>query len=143
MTYATLADLVVRAGEKEILQIADRDRDGVADPDVIEGALANAAMRIDGYVGVKFDLPLPSVPALVQDWAVSIARYVLHRNGAPAHVRQDYDDAIAALKDVAAGRIILPVALGDPAPASSGAAGTVMASHPDQVWTEDRLRGWR
>lgn len=140
MTYATLSDLVARAGDAEIRQIADRDRDGVADAEVIAAALVDADMCVDGYLAVKFGLPLPSVPDLVKKWAVAIARYVLHHNGAPDHVRQDYEDTIAALKDVAAGRIVLPV---ETPPAASPASGKVMAAHPDQVWTARKLQGWR
>ena len=140
MTYATLDDLKNRAGASEIYQIADRDRDGVLDQPVIDKALLDADNLIDGYVSAKYDVPLASVPALVNTWAVSIARYILHRNGAPDNVAQDYKDAIAALKDVSSGRIKLPVAAGaDPLTTSDG---TVMASHPDEVFTADKLRGW-
>lgn len=141
MSYASLEDLIARAGEAEIRQIADRDRDGTPDPDVIAAALADADNTVNGYVGAKYDLPLPSVPALVQTWSVSIARYILHRNGAPEHVRQDYTDAISALKDVAGGRIALPVGAGDATPVSQ--TGQVMAAHPPQVFTPQKLAGWR
>lgn len=142
MTYASLDDLVARAGDAEIRQIADRDRDGTPDPAVVAAALLDADNAIDGYIATKYDLPLPSVPALVRTWAVSIARYGLHRNGAPEHVRQDYTDAIAALKDVAAGRIALPVAPGAAAPTAGGQGGSVLGAHPDTVFTPEKLRGW-
>lgn len=141
MSYATLPDLVARAGDTEIRQIADRDRDGVPDAEVIAAALVDADNAIDGYIATRYDLPLPSVPALVRTWAVSIARYILHRNGAPDHVRQDYTDALTALKDVAGGRIALPVGAGDPAPTSQ--TGQVMAAHPPEVFTPQKLAGWR
>nr|WP_321511109.1 DUF1320 domain-containing protein [uncultured Celeribacter sp.] len=140
MTYATLTDLIDRAGETEITQIADRDRDGEADPDVIEAALTDADNTINGYVGAKYTLPFVSVPDLVNTWAISIARYVLHRNGAPDHVETDYKDAIAALKDVARGLIVLPVDEGETAPVSQ--TGTVMSAHPPRVFTPEKLRGW-
>ena len=140
MPYATLADLIERAGEAEIRQVADRDRDGTIDADVIEAALTDADNLVNGYVAAKYTVPLASVPDLVRTWAVSIARYVLHRNGPADHIAQDYKDAIAALKDVAAGKIRLPVAVGEAAPAS--ASGTVMATHPPEVFTAQKLRGW-
>lgn len=140
MAYATLTDLTERAGEAEITQIADRDRDGLIDMDVIDAALKDADNTIDGYVGAKYTLPLISVPDLINTWAVSIARYVLHRNGAPDHVETDYKDAIAALKDVARGLISLPIKEGETAPVSQ--TGTVMSAHPDQVFTADKLAGW-
>lgn len=140
MAYATLQDLIERAGDAEIKQIADRDRDGTPDPDVVASALEDASTMIDGYVGAKYDLPLPSVPPSLRPWAVSIARYLLHRNGAPEHVRQDYDDVIAALKDVSKGIIALPAPTGETEPTSS--SGTVIAGGPDQVFTPSKLRGW-
>lgn len=141
MTYATLSDLIERAGQSEIRQIADRDRDGLIDEGVVQSALADADNLIDGYIAAKYATPLPSTPSLVRTWAVSIARYVLHRNGAPDHVAADYKDAMSALKDVSLGRIALPVAAGETAPAATG--GTVMASHPLQVFTPQKLRGWK
>ena len=140
MTYATLADLIERAGETEIRQIADRDRDGEPDPEVIAAALSDADNTVNGYVGVKYQLPLPAVPELVVTWSVSIARYVLHRNGAPEHVAQDYKDAISALKDVSRGLIALPVAEGEAGPVAQ--TGIIMAEHPPQVFTRKKMRGW-
>ncbi|OJY36360.1 MAG: hypothetical protein BGP11_08430 [Rhodobacterales bacterium 65-51] len=141
MTYATLADLVARAGDAEIRQIADRDRDGTPDPEVIAAALQGADDTINGYVGAKYDLPFPVVPSLVITWATSIARYTLHRNGAPKHVRDDYDDAKAALRDVQAGRMALTVGANDPAPVNQ--TGQIMAAHPPEVFTPQKLAGWK
>ena len=140
MTYATLSDLVERAGDAELRQIADRDRDGTPDPDVIAAALTGADNVIDGYVFARYSRPLPSIPPILATWATSIARYTLHRNGAPAWVAQDYKDAIATLKDVAAGRYSLPVEEGETAPQAQ--TGRVLSDHPAQVFTADRLRGW-
>lgn len=140
MAYATLADLIERASEREIREISDRDRDGETDPEVIAAALADADNRINSYIAVKYATPLPSVPDLVRTWAVSIARYVLHHNGAPKHVKDDFDDAIAALKDVSRGLAALPVADGEAPPVDQ--AGKVMASHPATVFTQEKLRGW-
>lgn len=139
MTYASLNDLLARAGEAEILDTADRDRDGVADPEVIAAALTHADNIANGYIGAKYGA-LSVVPDLVRTWCTSIARYLLWANGAPESVRQDYDDAISALKDVAKGTIALPVPAGQPAP--EALTGRVMDAHPDQVFTPSKLRGW-
>jgi phage gp36-like protein len=139
VTYAVLADLIARAGDDEIRQIADRDRDGVADATVIAAALQDADNTVNGYLRTRFDLPLVATPSLVRTWAVSIARHMLHRNGPPDHVVADYRDAIAALKDVAAGRITLPDATGQ-TPAGSG--GVHLAEHPAQVFSSTKLTGW-
>lgn len=142
MTYATLDDLNARAGADEIRQVADRDRDGMPDAEVIAGALAHADNTINGYVRARYDLPFVDVPDLVRTWAISIARYFLHRSGPPEYVVADYKDAVAALKDVSAGRIALPVTGGTGAVQPQSATGTIMAAHPDEVFSAIKLRGW-
>lgn len=142
MTYAALDDLIARAGIDEVRQVADRDRDGTPDPEVIAGALAHADNIVNGYSRTRYELPFVDVPDLVRTWAVSIARHFLHRNGPPDYVVTDYKDALAALKDVAAGRIALPVTDNPSGVQPSQASGTVQASHPEEVFTPQKLRGW-
>lgn len=139
VSYATLDDLIARAGLVEIRQIADRDRDGEIDPDVISEALAHADNLVNGYVAAKYKLPFASVPDLVRTWAIAIARHKLHFQGPPDYVVDDYKDALAALKDVAAGKIELPIETGEIPQSSSG---SVMACIPDQVFSKHGLRGW-
>lgn len=141
MSYASLADLVELAGLEEILQVADRDGDGVADADVIAAALTHADNTINGYLAVRYAIPLSVVPDLVRTWAVSIARYRLHRDGAPDQVVRDYNAAIAALKDVARGQIDLPIDPNDGSLASA-ATGGIAVTGPEPVFTQDKLEGW-
>ncbi|SOC41566.1 phage gp36-like protein [Rhizobium subbaraonis] len=140
MPYATLDDLIERAGQDEILQVADRDQDDLADPAVIEAALAHADNTVNGYLAVRYAMPLSAVPPIVVTWAVSIARYHLHREGAPDYVVRDYKDALAALKDAARGLVAIPGADGV-APQQS-AAGAVSVTGPEPVFSKDKLGGW-
>lgn len=141
MSYASLADLIERAGEDEILQVADRDSDGVIDPDVVTAALVHADNMANGYLAVRFALPLATVPDLLRTWCISIARYHLHRDGPPDHIVRDYRDAIASLKDLARGVIDLPIGVNDPAPAaSSSGAAVVVGDEP--VFSKACLEGW-
>ena len=139
MTYATQADLEARAGIAELLDLADRDGDGVIDADVVLAALSDAKNIVDGYIANRYGA-LTTIPSLVRTWSVSIARYLLWSNGSPEHIRQDYEDAISALKDVSKGVMALPVPVGQTAPEM--VAGRVLAAHPDPVWTAEKLRGW-
>jgi phage gp36-like protein len=139
MAYAALADLVARAGAEEILQVADRDGSGAADPEVVAAALRHATTTIDAYLAARYALPLAPVPEVVRGWAVALARHWLHRDGPPEHVRQDHEDAMAALKDAARGTLVLPGA-GSAVPP---AAGAVLAAHPPQIFSAEALRGWR
>lgn len=136
MTYATLTDLIERAGNAEIIQIADRDDDNVPDDTVVDAALIHADNIVNSYVGVKYRVPLDETPDIVRTWAVSIARYYLHRYDRPEYLVQDYKDAMSALRDVAAGKISLPTATGVD-PAASASSGTVSAVHP-RPWFNPR-----
>lgn len=140
MTYATLSDLIDRAGEYEILQVADRDDSGAPDETVVAKALSDADNIINGYVASKYDLPFVEVPDLLSTWSTSIARYLLHRDGAPEHIEADYKDALSGLKDVSFGRIALTGVSGA---TQDQASGTHLSSAPDQVFTDHELRGWK
>lgn len=140
MAYCTLADLIDRAGEAEILQVADRDLDGIADAAVIEAAVTAAGDQIDAWLAGRFSLPLDPVPAIARGWAVSIARYLLHRDGAPDHVVRDQRDALTALREAAAGRLSLPSATGlTPAPTSAGGIGVATDG---SCFTDERMGGF-
>ena len=63
MTYATQADMLVRFGEPELIQLTDRfDAPlGLIDPDVLGQALARADGEIDSYIAARVSLPLAAV----------------------------------------------------------------------------------
>ncbi|MEN2980265.1 DUF1320 domain-containing protein [Tistrella bauzanensis] len=141
--YATLDDLIARAGD-EIRQLADRDRDGTPDPEVISAALTDAAQTIDAYLAVRYVVPLAvPPPAMVQGWATSIARYRLHRNGPPDHVVADYKDALRQLADASAGRLLLTGVDGVSAPVSDATGGVHVASDDPVFGAPGALDGWR
>lgn len=138
--YCTQADLETRYGADEVLQLADRDGDGVADTGVIEAAIADAGNEIDGYLAGVASLPLASVPPLLARLACDLARFGLWRDGASERVRQGAQDARAALADIARGRIRLPDADGAQ-PTASGAA-TLRVTARTRVFSDDALAGY-
>ena len=140
MSYANLNDLVDRAGEDEILQVADRDDDGIADPDVVAASLTHADNTINGYLATRFAMPLAAVPPITITWAVAIARYHLHRDTPPDYVVRDYKEALAQLKDAARGLLDLPGVDGITPPATS--SGSVRIEGPEPVFSRDKLGGW-
>ncbi|NNG05319.1 MAG: DUF1320 domain-containing protein, partial [Inquilinus sp.] len=80
MSYATQAQLVERYGTVRLVELTDRAEPpaGAIDAAVIDRALADADALIDGYVAARYDLPLPAVPDLLRDLALSIVFYKLH-----------------------------------------------------------------
>lgn len=137
MAYIVQQDLIDRFGEAELKELADRDSDGAIDTEVVAAAIADADRLIDGYVGKKYDLPLAAAPAILQQLSADIARYKLHKDAPTETVRNNYQDALRQLRDIAAGNLVLDVAGAEPA----RAGGTVQFDAPDRVFTNDTLKG--
>ena len=111
MTYATQAHLEAAFGADEIRQLTDRDGDGEPDADFIGSAISRTEGVIDGYLMGRYALPLAVIPGVLVAYACDIARYLLYENAAPEYVRQNYDDALRWLRDVASGKVLLSVAM--------------------------------
>lgn len=141
MTYAAKQDLIDRAGELEISQIADRDGTELTATAAIDAALSAADKRIDAALAVQFTMPLTDIPDVVKSWATAIARYILHRDGAPEHVRNDYKDALADLDRVIAGKLTIPGASGL-TPAAGGSGGRITFEGSEPQFTRENLVGW-
>lgn len=116
--YCTLDDLTARFGLDELKANADRDLDGTVDQAVVDAAIAAATATIDSYIGTRYALPLATVPSAVQKVCEDLARYELHTVEPTKLVTDKRDQAIAWLKDIAAGRASLDVPAPPAAPAS-------------------------
>lgn len=76
MNYATVADMVARFGDLEVMQITDRSQNGQIDNDVAEVALGDATAEINGYLG-RYPLPFAEIPPILTRLCCDIARYRL------------------------------------------------------------------
>ena len=127
MSYISYTDLVMAFGEDEILQLTDRDRDGVADPLVIEDAIAFADAHIDSYLREQYTVPLATLPANLKGMACDFARYRLYQDQPTELVQSRYYVGCFYLKDVARGLVNLDT--------GSGSASLIAYSQPAQVFT--------
>lgn len=134
MTYATQDDLATRYGANELLQLADRDGDGIADPGVIEGALAEASAEIDLYLQGRYALPLTH--PLLTTLACDIARYRLWKDEATDRVRNAATDARRMLDHLASGKITLD------RPTTPTGGAQVQSITPPAVFDRDGLAGF-
>ncbi len=141
MTYASLSDLIDRYGAELILQHADRDHDGTADPAVVARALADADAEIDGWLASRYPVPVDPPSPRLKALATEIAWYRLHQDGTDdkSPSRLAYLDAIAYLRRVSDGSADLPGAAGAVAPVapSSGAR----LAGPERTFSRASLRG--
>jgi len=122
VTYATQADLEARYGAEEVLQLADRNGDGVVDVGVVDQALLDAAAEIDGYLGSRYQLPLAAAPQVIKVYACDIARYRLYASVATEEVRNRYTDALKFLKLAAEGKVMIGPSASGAAPLEAGGA---------------------
>lgn len=109
MAYAVEADLTKYFGEEQLLIAADRDADGTADTDVISTALEAAEDEIDSYVGVRYDIPLTSVPGVLKRICCDLAMYHMSvdQQSMTEGKEKKYNDAIAWLTKLATGKVTL------------------------------------
>ena len=134
MAYATITAMQQRFGERDLIYLSERE-DGPVDvinTAVIEQAINDASDVINGYLAGRYELPLVTVPNLLEQFCCDIARYKLGTNDVPEHVGTRYKDAIKFLMSVAKGELSIGVdALGQDAKVQDTAtiqsAGTVFS----------------
>jgi phage gp36-like protein len=71
--YATVLDVERRLDPVHLIELADDDRDGMADAEVVEAAIADADGLIDAYLQDRYPIPLDPVPALVRKLSIDLA----------------------------------------------------------------------
>ena len=142
MPYSSLQLLTDRYGERMLVALTDRayPATGALDLAVVTRALGDADALIDGYLAVRYALPLASVPPLIENIAGSIAIYNLHVAAPEPKVQGDYEQAIRTQKDISRGDVRLSVA-GIEAQASGGGSG-VRVTDRDRPMTADNMKGF-
>lgn len=121
MAYATLAQLKEHVGNATTTGLYTKltaREDGVtADDDVGQRALDAAEGEINGYLAVKYAVPISSttaqVTSLLRSIALDLAEYALWANRnvgreIPERVQNARDDRIDFLQRIVAGKAVLP-----------------------------------
>ena len=112
--YLSQAEFANRLSETEadgLLGTGGRDS-RTLDLDRATSVLLSADDLINGYVRARYRQNFTVIPPILADIAFDIARYKLRGQGGQSSsmsdlVRQRYEDAIATLKDISAGKITL------------------------------------
>lgn len=78
MAYSTFDDLVVAAGGADrLVQLADFDQDGTADPAIVAKAIQRADNWIDSHLRRMYPVPLDPVSSFINDMSSREAIYIL------------------------------------------------------------------
>ncbi len=141
MPYCTQADLLALIPEKELAQLT-AETGNTPDAEVVAAAIAKADAEIDGYLGLRYVLPLAATPPQIKSLSEDMAVYHLYsRRGIMAEVRrQKYRDAVAFLKDVGGGRAEIHDLAGAEIPGDAGAVTEVSSS--ERVFSRDTMKNW-
>lgn len=107
MAYCTLQDLVDRFGVEEILDVADRDKDGTPDEVVVSAACEDASAEIDARLAKRYRVPFSTSTRLLRALCCDIARYRLLDDRPHEQASTRYEAAIALLDSIAAGDVTL------------------------------------
>ena len=119
MAYCTASDVEQAAGgEKRLRELADYDRNAIADSDTITAAIAAADSWIDGQLAKRLAVSLAVVPELIKNISMDEAVYVLKRwrSMATENDRDDHRERLEQLVSIKKGESTVGE---DPQPAAS------------------------
>ncbi|HJW23762.1 MAG TPA: DUF1320 domain-containing protein [Rhodocyclaceae bacterium] len=105
MPYATQAAMIARYRESVLIELTDDANTGAIDTVKLGQAMADADAEVDGYLAVRYPVPVVPTPALVERLACEIAYFRLHSdlgNDHPVLIR--YRDTVALLKAISDGK---------------------------------------
>lgn len=142
VAYATVDDLIARFGEAELIQRTDRTLSGVMDAAIAQRALDDASAEMDGYLAARYQLPLPTTPALLARIACDIARYRLWEDMASDEVRRRYEDARRLLEAISRGTVSLGLPASLPPEQQPGLSLAAAKSGPAPVFGPDEMGGY-
>lgn len=145
MAYITQTQLEARYGAGDLKAWTDDDASGSIDATVVAQAIADADAQIDAAAAQHYTTPLSlgnaTTTAVVRMHAGSIAGYLLASRrpaNVPENLRAQYDDALAWLKDLAAGKVHLP---GENAVAANKPTGGIVVAGGTAVITRATMDG--
>jgi len=141
MAYCTQDDLLRLIPEGELAELTTEAGE-VPDEAVVAQAIAAADAEIDSYLAVRYQLPLTGTPARVKALSVDITVYRLYtrRGISPPSRRENYEDAVKFLKDVAGGRAEIVGLAGVEAPGAASEVVEIKSS--ERVFSRDKLGDW-
>jgi phage gp36-like protein len=115
-TYATKDDIEDLYGVDVLIRVADHNKDGMADEDVIAKGLLGADEICDAYLSARYSVPITPIPGIVRSCAIDISLYkmALGRAQRTDEMRVRYQDALALLEKIAKGTVGLGLPPADP-----------------------------
>ena len=142
--YIETTDLDNAFGSARIIELADKDLDGVADEEMVADAIERAESTVESYLARRYDLTAlrAAAPAVVVELASDLALYELAKArdavlvGPGTEYEAIYNRAIARLREIASGTTVLDVttAIAEPT--------VVEMDANDRLFTRSTMKGF-
>ncbi|ANH04606.1 gp436 family protein [Shinella sp. HZN7] len=142
--YATVADMIARFGETQMIRLSrpeDRTAETV-DVDKVMTALADATGVINGYVRGRYMVPIAAPPVEIVRATCTLARYDLaqgEHTDPSEEMSRGRKDVITWLENIAKELVHLDLPAAAPAGPAVG-SGPRMSDRP-RIFTDETLRG--
>lgn len=139
--YLTAEEYVERFGTAETVRLTDENRTNTVDAAKLEAAIGDATDMADGYIGTLYTTPLLGVPRVVKSIVAALARELLHKTKPTPEVKERADQSRQQLRDIASGRMTLPVEQGEAEPVIGGNRLAVTSGDADSTFS-DAMSGY-
>ncbi|MEG9490762.1 DUF1320 domain-containing protein [Mannheimia indoligenes] len=139
--YAQVDDFVVRIGERESIELTDREMIGVVDEDLLQVALADSSSQIDGYLSGRYKLPLATVPQNLVRICCDLARYHLTSKSSVTmteEVENRYKFCLKELENISKGVVSLSLDEEAAAESADGENTVQFFNGGNRIWGRDR-----
>jgi len=142
----TVADVRANLAEDVLIYLVDDENEKVLTPAGIariQEDIRKAVAEVNSYVAQRYTLPLPEIPDVLRDKAMDVVKYKLFsRRGirpgtADETIRQNYEDAIRWLRDLALGKTSLPLGNSNGPSVPQGVAPRIRAAR--RVFSREKL----
>lgn len=140
--YATQEDMLKRYSMLTLIKLTNKEDDFSAseiDQAVLESALTTASSMIDGYLAVRYTLPLSTESLMLEQCCCVIARYNLESGVATDQATEQYKAAVKWLQDVSKGVVQLGPGTDGETPEGTD---TAMVESAGSVWARSRAKGF-
>ncbi|MGQ3663285.1 gp436 family protein [Citrobacter braakii] len=139
--YATPDDMLERYSRLTLSKLTNKENDFSSDIDncVLLAALATASSMIDGYLAVRYTLPLSTESLMLVQCCCVITRYNLESGVATDQATEQYKSAVKWLQDVSRGVVQLGPGIDGEVPDSSD---TALMESAGSVWARHRAKGF-
>lgn len=111
MAYITLAELEKQFQRTTLLLLSDDELTGAVVTSVIDAAISTAQELIDAYLGLRYEIPLYTVPPIVTKIAGDVVMYELYARrpdlDTPQGVTDRFKNALKLLENIAHGKVML------------------------------------